>query len=183
MNKIIFNTKGQISQVFTFIMALMVIGLIVLMATKSMGGLLNDKCDVDLITFKDSLQDELSSNNDYGSMNEIRIQAPCNYNILCLVDATVIDGEYLDAFSVSNAVLNSDMQGSFIISNSINDMTKTNIFLTTLNGEKTIPVGFVSQVEITHSDNSPISAVKCVNSTAGYFKLRTEGLGRKTKIR
>ena len=176
------NKRAQINQVFIFITAILVIGLIVVVATKSMGGLINEKCTVDLITFKDDVTSEISSNNDYGSRNEIRLSIPCDYTTMCLIDTSALTDD-VKSYQVGVTMAQSDLPGAFIIGNSIKSQIKTNIFLISENGEETIEVGYVEQLQLGFTPNDPLSNILCVDATAGYFKLRTEGLGRYTKLK
>ncbi|MBN1175308.1 hypothetical protein JXA48_01555 [Candidatus Woesearchaeota archaeon] len=183
MTKNIITKKGQINQVFIFLIAILVIGLIVVVASKSMGGLIKDKCNVDLITFKDSISSEIAANNDYGSRNEIKLSSPCQYTMLCVVNTDVLTGDAVQADIIGGEIQQSgSFPGAFIIGNSIQGQVKTNIFLTTQDGKETIEAGYVEQLKINSDQTDATSNVLCVNATAGYFRLRTEGLGRFTKL-
>lgn len=173
--------KGQINQVFIFLIAILVIGLIVVVASKSMGGLMKDKCNTDLITFKNSITSEIAANNDYGSRNEIKLSSPCKYTTLCVVDTDVLTNSLAD--TIGGKIQYSGLfPGAFIIGNSIQSQVKTNIFLTTQDGKETIEAGYVKQLKLDVKPNDPLTNVLCVNSSGGYFKLKTEGLGRFTKL-
>lgn len=181
MTKKMITQKGQINQVFIFLIAILVIGLIVVVASKSMGGLIKDKCNVDLITFKDTITSEIAANNDYGSRNEIKLSSPCQYTTLCVVDAGVLESD-TNSYQAGVNVAAKQFPGAFIIGTSIEEQVKTNIFLVSQDGKETIEAGYVEQLKLNVDPNDPLSNVLCVNSSGGYFKLRTEGLGRFTKL-
>lgn len=179
----LFDAKGQINQVFIFLIAILVIGLIVVVASKSMGGLIKDKCNTDLITFKDEITTEIAANNDYGSRNEIKLISPCQYTSLCVVDTAILSGDAVKADLIGGQIQQlGSFPGAFMIGNSIQGQVQSNIFLTTQDGKETIEVGYVEQLKLTVEENDPLSNVMCFNSTAGYFRIRTEGLGRYTKL-
>lgn len=169
--------RGQINQVFMFIMALLVMGLIVLIASKSLGGLIGNKCNVDLITFKEQIKEQIASKNDFGSITELNFKAPCDYKTLCVVDSSFLTMENI--YPLSNYILNNPdiIPGSFMINMAVQNKVKNNIFLINDDGSKTIQAGYVKQLQLKNPEE-----VICFKAVAGSFILRTKGLGRNTQI-
>lgn len=157
--------RGQISQVFIFIMALLIIGVIVIVFTKSLGGILGDKCTADVVKFNGRIIEAIALNNDYGTVHNEKITVPCDFHTLCLVDATSIGDDLIGEFP-----------GEFIIKNSVSDGVKENVFLIT--GEDiAVPSGYVSQLQLDDK-----TTALCIPSNGGKFDLLTRGQGRMTLV-
>jgi len=179
--KLLKNKIGQMNQVFIFLMAIFVIGLIVFVASKSMGQLISGKCDVDSISFKQNIQSEIVENNAYGSVNEIKLPVPCKYTTLCIVDPDALITS--DSYGIGETILSTKMPGAFVIRNSIKNNVRTNIFLISSSDGLVEEVGYVPQVKLDVVSGNPPSYILCVNASAGYFKIRTQGLGKFTKLK
>lgn len=168
--------KGQISQVFVFLMALLVIGAIVLIATKSLGGLLGDKCNVDQINFKHDIEELIAANNDYGAINEVSISAPCQYTTLCLIDtATLLSSVESNNLKNNFSQNNVNKSKFFVMGNSVGSQVRNNVFLISGDGKITLDAGYIPQLLVS-------GGYVCVDAPSGKFKLRTEGKGRTTLV-
>lgn len=179
------SNRGQINLVFTFVIAIMIVGLIVVIASKAMNGLFEDKCNTDLISFRDDIISEIAANNDYGSINELRIKTPCDYTQLCLVDAAVMSN-YDQAKEIGRAIVGMDNSpGAFVVGNMVGDQVKSNVFLISQNGKYAIESGYAPQLVLGPVDASVLNFkndVLCINSSSGYFRIKSEGLGRYTLL-
>lgn len=149
-------------QVFIYILTIVVVGLILLLGYKAIGGLIAKGCDVEQTTFKSSLENYISKYSSFGSLHKETIKVPCDYREICFVDAEKIGASftYLD---------------NIIIESSVEAGIEQNIFL-----EKkgvTDPIGFMKEVEIEDA-----SGIVCIENRNGNFYITFEGLGRSTKI-
>lgn len=169
-----FEHKGQINQVFTFIMALLVMGLIVLIASKSIFGINKDKCEIDLISFNEKLKEGIIGNNDFGSVTQLSLRVPCSYQKLCVLDSRAVQNNY-DNSQLLSSIRDDKSNFDFIIYNSIKNNINNNIFLS--NGDKTVQVGFVKQLQLADPN-----AMLCFEVTGGAFNIKTKGQGRFTQL-
>lgn len=166
------DKKGQINQVFIFIIALLIIGAIALIGVRSIGGITKDKCTADLIIFQDSLAQIISNNNDYGSVNYERLQTPCKYHTLCLVDTRAITDEAIsNGFSMEDTA-----PGAFLIKQSVNSKVEANAFLIGQDNEVQ-EVGYITQLQV-ETPNQPT----CIRVKTGGYNLLLKGQGRTTLV-
>lgn len=147
-------------QVFIYIMTIVVIGIILLLGYKAIGGLIAKGCDVEQTTFKSSLENYISKYSSFGSLHKETISVPCDYRQICFVDVAEIGNT---GFSSTNIIIQSSVRAGI----------EQNIFLE--KKDVTEPIGFMTEVEIE-------SGSKCIENRNGKFYITFEGLGRSTKI-
>jgi hypothetical protein len=166
--------RGQVNQVFIFIIAILVVGVIVIVGVRSMSGLIDDKCTADFVTFQDRLRDAVLTNNDYKAVNEAKLSSPCGYQYLCMVDSRhVKEGNLLNGFTGE--------KGSFIIRDSVKDKVEANVFLVNANDDVK-EVGYISQLHTNEYNSNNNDGVLCVEAKSGRFRLRLNGEGRTTLV-
>ena len=165
------NKQAQMNQVFIYLMVIIVVGAIALLGTKFIGNIFEDKCTVDLITFKDKLSETIALNNDYGSINEESLTLPCSYTTLVLIDTQVLEDYGIRQTFLSN--LNEDF---FVINQSVKGQVQTNAFLLDDKGE-TIEAGYIEQLEL-ETPQKPL----IITSRNARFWLHLEGQGRTTLV-
>lgn len=196
------KNKAQINQVFVWIVVALVIGATALFGVRSIGGLLNDKCSIDLVKFEEDLRDTTTLNNDFGSVHLEVFSAPCDYTTVCLVDARAITDaqSYLqtsDQVSPSiilideNSItaLNQQIQPFLpLIQNSVREGVPENIFL--FNDEGFDPAGYVPQIRLGEDEAQARATfsnegypILCIQAKAGRFSTVMQGLGRNTWIK
>lgn len=156
--------KGQMQQVFIYLMTMIIVGLIILIGYKAIGGLINKGCDVEVNTFQKTLESYIVKHSSYGSMHKETLNVPCSYRQICFVDTDdIINSNYKD---------NSD---NLIIESSVKSGIEQNIFL--VSDKVTVPFGFMEKIIVGTED-----IAYCINNTNGKFYMRFEGLGRRTNI-
>lgn len=165
--------NAQINQVFVMIFAIIIIAAVALLGLRSVGSLLDDKCTVEMVTFKDKVIGTIADRNTFGSVSEERFSSPCGMATLCLIDQRAINrtGEYRTAALASGVV-----QDNFILTNSIQDTVEKNIFL--IDGDRTLPVGYSPQLQLETADR-----VLCQDARSGTFTFIMSGQGRFTSVR
>lgn len=154
--------KGQVQHVFIYLLTIIVVGLILLLGYKSIGGLMGQGCDVERATFASDLESKIESFSDYGDIHKKSLSTPCSFTTLCFANTSAIDENKHILFP-----------NNPIIEDSVWNGIEDNIFL--VNDDVTEPVGFVSQISLSED-------VLCIQSRGGKFYLRFEGLGKKTRI-
>jgi len=165
------NKKGQMSQTFTIIFALLIMSIIAYVSAKSIGNIMEDKCNADYITFKQDLTSTIVKNKDYGSVSKERLLSPCDYTELCFVDGSV-DKSNFDVDEVSN--LEATMLKS-MIEKTVNSGTRENVFL--YNGDTVKSLDYIKDIEL-ENPNKPF----CIRARGGRFNFVTYGQGRTTRI-
>ncbi|MGM5480991.1 MAG: hypothetical protein ACQESE_01125 [Nanobdellota archaeon] len=168
------SRSGQIQQVFIYLVAIFIIGAIALIGAKSLFGIMDQKEQVDYLTFKENIKNEVEDNNIYGTINERRFSVPGSMKKICFVDTeTFFEGLGAELKRNSfNADTGND-EIDFIIQDSVRDGVKANIFLS--DGQTVVPIGYSNKVQ-TDKD------ITCINNTNGYFNIVFKGQGRKTLI-
>ncbi|MFP4118434.1 MAG: hypothetical protein ACLFTH_00075 [Candidatus Woesearchaeota archaeon] len=165
------TTKGQIKQVFIYLVAIFIIGAIALIGAKSLFGIMDQKEQVDYLTFKENIVDEVEDNNIYGTVNERRFSAPGTMNKLCFINSAFFNGDqaFRNSFEADTGVSAID----FVIEDSVKDNVENNIFVS--DGQTVVAIGYSDKV-LTNDD------VVCINTTNGYFNLKFKGRGRQTLV-
>lgn len=187
--------KAQINQVFVWLIIALVIGATALFGVRSIGGLLEDKCSIDLIKFEEDLRDRTMLNNDFGSVHQEIFSAPCDYSFVCFVDARAIE----DAQATNNpgaSYLDEEVLAEqpeslqpFIpfIKNSVSDGVPENVFL--FNDKDPVPSGYIREVRVGETREEVQQSyvgeysINCIQARSGRFTIIMEGLGRNTWIK
>jgi hypothetical protein len=164
--------KSQISQVFTYIASILVIGLLVVFGYKAIAMMMNKQCDAKRVIFEKSLLDFIDQYSDYGSVQEELMKTPCDVKEICFADASYCP---YDPYSVMPHVSSFPGADSVIIA-AVDDC-KANIFIksefteTLANTKK-----FSDKITL---EGDPFQCFKVNN---GQINLVFSGLGSKIKI-
>ena len=157
------DKRGQIiGQVFIYIMAVIVIGAIALIGYNAIKGTMNKSCQVEQLTFKSYLEQMIERYSSFGDVKKESLAAPCSYQTVCFVDADSIDAKTPNSCPTNK-----------IISNSVQDGVKTNIFV--VSGSSTLPIGYSNLIKTT-------PACLCIKAVNNNFQLVFRGQGSKTEI-
>jgi hypothetical protein len=159
--------KAQISQVFTYLVIILVIGVIAIMGFKGIAWILKTQCEHQRVLFEKNLLDFIDEYSDYGSVNEETLSAPCDITKVCFVDSTYYEpiAPRLDITQLGNDP---------VIKSAADDQT-TNIFF---KAKFTEPIGLSKKLVLKQGD----SPFKCFEAKSGKFKFVFTGLGKKTQI-
>lgn len=153
------NSKGQIQQVFIYILAIIIVGLILLIGYKAINGMIQKSCDVQKTNFQTDIRVMIDRYNDYGSTHVKEINTPCGYFQVCFVDSEKIG----EPITTSNT----------IIKNSVHDNVSQNIFM--MKADITEPIGYDEKIQVE-------GGIICINSSSGKFNIKFTGLGKKVRI-
>jgi hypothetical protein len=161
------NSKGQIAgQVFIYMMAVIVIGGIALVGYSAIKNITGKSCDVEKITFKSDMENLIEKYTSYGSVNKKTLRAPCEYDTVCFVDATMI-GSDATGFSCANRM----------IADSVANNVEQNIFV--ISNKKTIPIGYSTLVRLKPENQG---TCLCITQRSKNFYITFEGFGSYTQI-
>ncbi len=157
--------KGQlIGQVFIYIMAIVVVGVIALIAYQAIIGIMEKSCNAEKAKFKTDVSVYIEKYTSFGSFNKRTISAPCDYEEICFVDSkSVIEG--IELTQCANG----------IIKDSVRSKIEQNVFV--VSNHKTIGIDYSSLIKTTQERNCTCIPVKNSN-----FYINFEGLGYGTRI-
>ena len=159
------SSRGQIQQVFPFLMVAIVVIATVFLGMKLFKGLSGTACDASDADFIAALRRTLDENAAYGSRNTVSVPAPCDAEEVCFVDTTAIA-------SPGSAFTSDDPTITTVVRNGV----RTNIFLKKESG--VMEAGFDQRIVIDSPDQ-----YACFPVARGTFTFRVEGGGRFLTIR
>lgn len=162
---------AQVHQVFTFIMFAVIAGVVLLLGYTFIDNLLGKACQTEKIRFMNTLEKDLRSYASHGSFHKPGLQAPCEAERLCFVDATNYDDQDGDGIYEDNAGFSNPNR---VIADAVRhpESPPKNIFLVYDDGT-TEPLGWGEKVALTEPDEE-----LCINRTSGTFIVGFEGRGR-----
>lgn len=144
--------KAQMQQTFTYIMAILIIGAVLLLGLRSILGIMNQACDVNEVSFKQEIERALNKYTRIGSLGYETIKVPCDYDKLCFMNTT--ECEQIS----DDDVMETECQAE----------TGNNVFITRKN--ITQPLFAI--------DNLQVDATFCVEPRGNNYHIKIEGIGR-----
>jgi len=164
------NAKAQISQVFTYIIIILVVGLIVVFGVRGIIKIMNANCEHQDVLFNKTLMSFIDEYSDRGMVQEESIKAPCDAEEICFADS-----EYCPRAS-STLTLDAIPASENLIRDAVGSCT-ANVFV---KGKFTIPIGFSKKISV--NKGIPADSFQCISVKGGSVKLVFSGLGRQTQI-
>jgi hypothetical protein len=150
--------KGEVQQVFIYLMVIIIAGAVLLLGYSSISNIMDKGCDVEKNNFVSSLKREFTRNERVGSSSMVELIVPCSYEAICFVSENAGEEDTSDPVIVDN----------------INAGTGVNVFLR--EGSSTEPLLSMGNLETDEE-------VLCVTASAGRFVFRLTGVGRgKVKV-
>jgi hypothetical protein len=204
--------RGMMQQVFIYILAVLVIGFILIIGLNSFGKIDKTRCLAEKTTFQRDLMKTIDDNVVWGREQEVSLTKPCDYEVLCFVDARSI--KYANIFGTTFEKM-TDLkttspytlgdQEHNIIKNSVLQKIEKNIFLIKKNTVE--PIDYAGQLYVINdavgtgyctppdatcptqpqeidgmSTKIPQYAF-CIPSRAGKFTFTLQGQGRSVVVR
>ena len=168
------NRKGQVAgQVFIYIMAVIIIAGIALVGYSAIKSIVNKSCDAEKATFKTDIEGLIEKYTSYGSVNKKTVKAPCGYDTICFVDASMLvedsPNHYpgLDATACTNALIRDSAAAGI----------QQNIFVKS--AKNTVPVGYSDLITLSDTDKT---GCLCVTNRNKNFYITFTGRGSSTEI-
>ncbi len=158
------NNKAQMNHVFTFIMIILLIGLLAVIGYKGVSKIMDAGCNQQAITFERNLLRYIDDYSDRGTVHEEILTVPCGVTEVCFVDAKY----YVEGAGVGSAFIDDDG----VIKSNIESKTN-NIFV---KAEFTTPIGFSDKISLPDD-------ISCFKVVGGAVKLVFNGQGRTTLIK
>jgi hypothetical protein len=187
INMLKMKKKGQVNQVFIYMMAAIIFGVVIIFGYKAVAMLLNLSEDTKLIQFK---MDIVSSIDNMVPTQDRRIKSyelPDKFSKICFFNMKK-GGSACEIGSGGVCTRNCRKPPSDLGSDLTNVMcnawisnVSTNIYLTPMS-EFPLQVKSIDPIRI-NSSNVEDHGYLCVNITDGRFKLSLQGKGDRTQIR
>lgn len=161
-------------QVFIYLMAMIVIGFLVLVGYRAIYNIMDKQCEVKEQLFITTLRDRIDATTRYDAVTEVGLDAPCGYERLCLVDASLFrDGD--NSVNDNPVKTVTDFDGNqAIFADIIEDQDTNNIYLVHRKGDvvaKTAPVLWDAKLEVPNG-------IYCLDAQGGKFRFFFKGLGK-----
>lgn len=157
------NKKSQImGQIFIFIMAGLMIGVIVLIGYNAFTKTISNSCQIEQMTFKTKLESLVERSNGFGTITKQSLIAPCKYETVCFVDSLQIG---TDLSRCGNRIINASSK----------DGDLKNIFVS--DPKKTVPIGYSSMIRLNDSEGC-----MCITQKSKSFQLTFVGVGQGTYV-
>jgi hypothetical protein len=168
--------KAQVNQVFTFIIMILLIGLVVFVGFKGISSIFSKNCQNQDIEFEKSFEKYLSSYSDKGLLRKESLTAPCETSHVCVLDFSCTDTELSAAISNSNYDFITSNEKSTVLDEEIVDKAN-NIFV---KKEHLVPTGYSDELRI----NDPLeqACFACFEVKNTRLEITFEGQGRTTAI-
>lgn len=174
--------KGQLNQVFIYLLAAIIFTMVLLFGYKAIGNIMETSEYVSLIDFKTKLEtniDQISTSHD---TNIYYYNLPSKYDEICFIDMSKSESCNFDERGVcyNNFCGNSPSvyKANGVVCDAWESNTSQNIFLFPMAGID-ISTGPIS---IDADGDGGDDGLLCLDISSGQFSLKLEGRGDKTKI-
>jgi len=168
------HRRAQVSQVFTYLITILVIGVIVVVGYKGIAWIMKTNCEHGRLSFEKSLLEFIDEYSDLGVHQE-SLSVPCNVREVCFADSRFCSEDITER---PPPIATYETKGADrVIISTVEDCTAStaNIFI---KGENTEPIGFAGKLVLNEQD----FPFKCFPAKSGKFKFLFRGLGRKTQV-
>ncbi|MBR9693150.1 hypothetical protein GOV07_04460 [Candidatus Woesearchaeota archaeon] len=160
------SRRGQFQHVFSFILMMLIAGVVLLMGYKFISQILGQSCSVEKLDLKNALESDFKRYASYGSYHEPTYLVPCDSEMICFIDADVF-GEAADGLYPGNSGFTYRINA---IQGEVRAPTPNNVFL--------VYDDHVEPLQLFSTRISVANDVFCINATSGRFRLGMEGKGR-----
>lgn len=181
-----FVKKGQFQHVFTFIMLILIAGVVLVLGYRFISQLLGQSCEVEMLNLQKSLGEDLSRYASYGSYHEPAYPVPCGARALCFIDADKFGQEQngiyagTESFSESYPAINAEITSPSTPPASVFVLLEDKSLKPLQLFSKKIDIP--GQLPEDAADGSVGGAVICIPTTGGRFRVGMEGKGRRVVI-
>ncbi len=151
--------KAQAHQVFTYMMAIIVIGAILLLALRVIPNLMGRACEVDEISFKRDIENAISKYSRQGDRGFESIRVPCDYNELWFIDLEYYYEDLDRCDDIDNTAIRTEC----------NAETNNNVFIT--RGTFTEPLFSIPNIVVQ-------DGITSITPRGNRYHIRIDGVGR-----
>lgn len=156
------NKKGEVQQVFIYLMVIIVVGAIFLLGYKLIDDLIGKQCDLGKSTLLTELDKNLEQYSTKGYSKEVDMKVPCDYELLCFVkskadlDTTGVNINNIPFSGIRQLVSSEDPQNVFLIKDGFAE-----------------PIKAADNIQIESSEG-----FICFKPLSGNFKVSMFGAGK-----
>jgi hypothetical protein len=164
------NKRGQIAgQVFIYVMAVIVIGVIALIGYNAIHTIITKSCNVERANFKLDIEKDIETYTSDGSVWVEKINVPCGYDTICFVDASKIGDS---SFTCNNK----------IIQNSVQQGNPQNMFV--MAGQNTVQLGYSDLISLgsPYTDAALPPSCLCIKQRNNKFYITFNGKGSSIEV-
>jgi len=163
--------RGQFQHVFTFIMMIVIAGVVLLLGYMFISRILGTQCEAERMNLITELRKDLRSYSSYGSIHVVEFPAACGAAELCFVDAASFGKP--DANGIYPGDAGASYANKAIENEAKNPSTPpSNIFLVDDKGSTAPLQLFGEKIELADR-TQPL----CVKAAGGSFRVGFEGKG------
>ncbi len=171
-----YQNKAQVSQAFTYIVIILVIGVIAVFGYKGISSILSANCEHQRVSFENNLLGFIEEYTDKGSVHQEVMEAPCEIIEVCFADSDYCEAE-------PRPGLNNLPEEDKVIYSNVDSCTANIFFI----GEFTEAVAYSDDVSLSNTLSSTGGAdndypFKCFSAKSGEFNFLFKGTGRRTMI-
>ncbi len=171
--------SGQFQHVFTFLMLVIIAGVVLILGYVFISHILHSQCQVETVRFRTTLQQQLKDYARYGTVEEAALTAPCDTTAICFLDARLFtqqpDGSYgaaIPAFAYPS------VPAIQVEAQHPSQPAPNSVFLIRQDGAAE-PLGFFSdRIATSASPRQSADYVLCIDATGGRFRIGYDGKGR-----
>ena len=164
------SKKAQFQHVFTFILMILISGVVLIMGYTFINQLLGQSCSVEKLDLKNVLESDLKRYASYGSYHEPDYLVPCGAERICFIDTKAFKDDNDDGVYEDNDGYAGDGGGYNAIIGELKSPTPNSVFL--------IYDDSVEPLQLFSTRISVDGDVLCVNATSGRFRIGMSGQGR-----
>jgi hypothetical protein len=183
--------KGQVKQVFVYIMTILIVGLVILIALRSFSRLDETRCAAERVLFDRELGDALQRNLAWGREEAVALTKPCEREMVCFIDSRAIEKNKDVSGTIplllltnlgngASKVTVTDPDIQHVIRDSVNSGIEKNIFL--VKPKEVMPAGFDPHLQLgTAEDLGSIcptgnAIADCPSTTSGTEEIPSYAL-------
>ncbi len=158
-----FQTKAQANEIFTWIIALVLLTFLILFGYKSINSLREKGEQAQYLEFRNKIENIVGSTMDYGSGRKISQSLPGDYEGICFIGKNPIASQITDP----------------IIKGHVEQGLRENVFLTKTMAEP--PAIYIGEIDVNDNDGKA-DGVLCLKARAGKVSLQIDGFGTYARI-
>lgn len=149
--------RGQVQQVFIYILVIIVVGLIMLMGYNAMSDFINKGEDIKLVNLQTDLENFAERHTSYGTVKIEELTVPSGINEICFLN---------------NSANPENIENTIIKQYASSGIEPMNVFLI---GDETTPF---LKLDLVY----PKEPVTCITAQSGKFFIKFEGQGSKVLV-
>ncbi len=172
------NKRGQATQVFLYVIMVLIVGLVLILGYKGIGALLGDIEETGIIEFRGDVQSAVKKGASYGRVSTYDFDTGSDHEKLCFVDRGAFKGS--GSLNIGDAP--PLIEDSVITSRGTTDIKEDDFNVFVLRGDQIEPI-LTGPLELDKPGASAgHTSFKCFNLTSGRVSIVFKGDGDSTYV-